>query len=1405
MKTVKTYFLVILCFVCTIGYTQTISKPLLKIEVQEGKIVNVTELDETVSPDSEVQADMLEPQSNYVQDINSELLLKRDPSADKTLPTGNDADEINSIPDKQEEIIEPEPAEVMEVGKLSFDPLAPVVEKEPFNPRLHQVYTSEDESNPRIRKGSTTFSINLDDLKSPDKSTGSVNFGTGNVNWVINDDGWLCWHPTSTDAIPAGAYVTNVTYRLRIIPDDSNPFWCVDYEIWLSNTNHGWCTKYLNVYDNLGDITDGGYDDDVDDDADIYLNNRTTSAFNGESPGQQWMIYIEDNITDGYGLIQYAELTIDWEAPDDCDLVATSLTLTDTDWQTGESITGGLTEYNYGPSTAGAHYSRLYLSTNTTITTADVLLGSDIYFSSIAASSSQTQYSTFTVPSVSNGTFYVGIMVDYYNDVAESDEDNITYRSGSITVNNTDSPDLVATYLTLTDTDWDIGESITAGLTEENWDAGAAGYHWSRLYLSTNTTISTADVLLGSDIYFSSIAGGGSQTQNSTFSVPYVSEGTYYVGIMVDFYDDVPESDESNNITYRTGTVYVNGTTIDIDLAPTFMYLSTDDWNIGSSVTADLVVINNGSDAAGAHDSRLYLSTNTTISTTDTQLGGDLYFSGIAAGVSETVGSTFTVPSVSEGTYYLGVMVDFYNVVPETDESNNIATRNGTVYIHGSPGDPDIDIQPGSITINESTKQLEISEMALTAVPDPNSLIDEKYIVSREVDPNNPDMEIVGIIVPGQPPKDYRAPEAVPNKSAVTISNVPAFTWVFGCSATSAAMIAGYYDNTGFPDMYTGPTNGGVMPMDNSIWGTEVINGETRAHCPLSATSEGIDGRSTRGHVEDYWVQVDHAGPDPFITNGWTEHTWEDCTGDFMGTNQSNWNNSDASTMFYYYTNGAPLYDYTGGESSGNKDGCHGFKEFIESRGYTVVSNYNQYIYGYNGNTQGFTYDQYKAEIDAGRPVMIQVQGHSMVGFGYDDASTTIYIHDTWDYSSHTMTWGGSYSYMQHYAVGVFEIEGGGEPPVPDCFTIQNVGSANLTVSAVSDDKDWLDITGLPGIPFTISSGADQGMCVTVDWGLVSGTSDMATITVTSDDPDEPTFDVYVTVNRSAIPPEAPSLTSPANGATCQPTAITFNWTDPGDVDSYSLQIDDNSDFSSPFIDDSGIGSTSQNVSGLNDNTAYYWRVNATNVSGTSDWSSSWVFTVAPEPISGAPTLDSPADEATWVPVSPTMIWNIMSGASSYQLQIDDNIDFGSCVFDQSGITTNTADVSGLDHASAHYWRVKAFDDCGGESDWSYVWSFMSAPNDLPIISGNEYMLGQNYPNPFNQSTTTIDFVIPVNTEVTFEILDINGKTISIQKNFYEAGMNSITFDFMDELSNGVYYYRMKTADFIQTKIMLVE
>jgi hypothetical protein len=257
---------------------------------------------------------------------------------------------------------------------------------------------------------------------------------------------------------------------------------------------------------------------------------------------------------------------------------------------------------------------------------------------------------------------------------------------------------------------------------------------------------------------------------------------------------------------------------------------------------------------------------------------------------------------------------------------------------------------------------------------------------------------------------------AVAAAGDVKITGVPAFIWSYGASATAGAIIAGYYDRTGYPDMYTGPTNGGVMPLNNinNIWDW----GPNQ--CPLSATKKDLDGRTTRGHADDYYVQQGVGGTDPYVTKGWTEHTIGECTGDYMKTSKWFPNssmepifsanvNKDGAAVFLFSTAGDPV-DAGYLETTGyhQYDAGYGLKLFFEFRGYTVAAMYNQYIAPYK--TFGFTYEQYQAEIDANRPVMLHLSGHIVVGIGYNESTDNgIIFHDLWDHSVHTMVWGGTY------------------------------------------------------------------------------------------------------------------------------------------------------------------------------------------------------------------------------------------------------------------------------------------------------------------------------------------------------------------------------------------------------------
>ena len=339
---------------------------------------------------------------------------------------------------------------------------------------------------------------------------------------------------------------------------------------------------------------------------------------------------------------------------------------------------------------------------------------------------------------------------------------------------------------------------------------------------------------------------------------------------------------------------------------------------------------------------------------------------------------------------------------------------------------------------------------------------------------------------PPTPPPGYeleRLAVALPEPDearGVNILTVPAFSWVFGCSSVSGAMVAGYYDRNGYPNMYTGPTDGGVMPLTNSSWPIWSDGYQTYPNLPLAASHNGVDGRTTRGSIDDYWVQYDSTAQDPYITGGWTQHAWGDAIGDYMKTSQSSYDNTDGSTTFYNYQTLADQLTCSQMvvHSIDTQDGTYGRKLFYEARGYTVTDCYNQKTD--NTITGGFSFAQYKAEIDAGRPVLLNLAGHSIVGVGYDDTYNTVYIHDTWDYSSHTMTWGGSYSDMALQSVSIVNLQ----PPSactysisPDTLSVGGAsGSGSVSVTASGSTCAWTATSNAAWITVTSgSSGTGNG------------------------------------------------------------------------------------------------------------------------------------------------------------------------------------------------------------------------------------------------------------------------------------------------------------------------------------------
>ncbi len=83
------------------------------------------------------------------------------------------------------------------------------------------------------------------------------------------------------------------------------------------------------------------------------------------------------------------------------------------------------------------------------------------------------------------------------------------------------------------------------------------------------------------------------------------------------------------------------------------------------------------------------------------------------------------------------------------------------------------------------------------------------------------------------------------------------------------------------------------------------------------------------------------------------------------------------------------------------------------------------------------------------------------------------------------------------------------------------------------------------------------------------------------------------------------------------------------------------------------------------------------------------------------------------------------------------------------------------------------------------------------------YEISQNYPNPFNPSTT-IKYQIPQDGVVTLKVYDILGREVAnLVDGFKTKGRYEVRFD-ASKLATGVYIYRIKSGDFVQTKKMML-
>src|SRR6185369_13169252 len=173
----------------------------------------------------------------------------------------------------------------------------------------------------------------------------------------------------------------------------------------------------------------------------------------------------------------------------------------------------------------------------------------------------------------------------------------------------------------------------------------------------------------------------------------------------------------------------------------------------------------------------------------------------------------------------------------------------------------------------------------------------------------------------------------------------------------------------------------------------------------------------------------------------------------------------------------------------------------------------------------------------------------------------------------------------------------------------------------------------------------------------------------------------------------APTITAPDLVDTFNfPTEpVLFRWQPLRGAKSYTLEIDDADDFTTPLqsITTSNTNYTLTEPPTINQ--TFWWRLRATSSTGgvVTDWSETRQFDYT---WSTVPTLLTPAD-AVGSPVRDiTFSWSPVVGAKTYEIQISPNGDWDNNVIHDATIKSTKYTLStNLDNGS-YYWRVRAKD-----------------------------------------------------------------------------------------------------------------
>ena len=268
------------------------------------------------------------------------------------------------------------------------------------------------------------------------------------------------------------------------------------------------------------------------------------------------------------------------------------------------------------------------------------------------------------------GDWYLLFVSDANDNQLESSESNnvavhqLELNATDIAITNVEAPQNAS-----------IDETISLSWTVENiGDVSAFGYWGDEIYLSDDEYFDYNDDYLEygeREDYTVALASGDSYTISLETTIGNTKTGSRYLLFKTDTYNDLGETDETNNII--AVPIEINGVDANLKIDATGPITAA----LGENVAVSWTVNNTGSQTANANwQDRIYLSNDRYFDSDDTYLG--YQYAGdntpLASQDNYTVNRNITIPSSTEaGERYLLFVADYYDAQYETDGTDNVA------------------------------------------------------------------------------------------------------------------------------------------------------------------------------------------------------------------------------------------------------------------------------------------------------------------------------------------------------------------------------------------------------------------------------------------------------------------------------------------------------------------------------------------------------------------------------------------------------------------------------------------------------------------------------------------------------------------------------------------------------------